>query len=256
MKKFCLLCMLALWLCTAVSASAQNPITHLSDLTHKKIAVPQGAVTGQLVANALPKAKILYYDNVLDCAVAVKAGLADAVAYDEPVLRSLLRTNNDLVILPEFLTHDNYGLAVNHSRQDIKAAMDACIDHFAAAGAFKYMDIMWFHGNAIKGPQKLQDEDYTGTLRFGTCAQLEPFAFKIENGEVLGFDIELAYCIARTMNLQLEVYDMPFEDLIPALLNGEVDMIGAGIAITPAHTEKVLFSKPYYQSGIAAVVKK
>lgn len=256
MKKFCLLCLLALWLCTAVSASAQNPITHLSDLTHKKIAVPRGAITGQLVAKALPKSKILYYENVLDCVVAVKAGLADAAAYDEPLLRSLLRTNNDLVILPEFLTHDSYGLAVNQNRQDIKAAMDACIDLFAAAGAFEYMDIMWFRGNAVEGPARPSAESYTGILRFGTCAQLEPFAFKIENGEVLGFDIELAYYIAQTMGLRLEVYDMPFEALIPALLDGAVDMIGAGIAITPAHTEKVLFSKPYYQSGIAAIVKK
>lgn len=256
MKKFYLLCILALWFCTAVSALAQNPITHLSDLTHKKIAVPQGTTTGQLVAQALPKAKILYYDNILDCAVAVKAGLADAAAYDELVLRSLLRTNSDLVILTEFLSHDNYGLAVNHNRQDIKAAMDACIDHFAAAGAFKYMDIMWLYGNAIKSHAQPSAESHAGTLRFGTCAQLEPFAFKIENGEVLGFDIELAYYIARTMDLRLEVYDMPFEALIPALLNGEVDMIGAGIAITPAYTEKVLFSKPYYKSGIAALVKK
>lgn len=256
MKILCPLCILALLLCTAVPVLAQNHIIHLSDLTHKKIAVPKGTAADQLVAKALPKAKILYYDNVLDCAVAVKAGLADAAAYDEPVLRTLLRTNNDLVILPEFLTHDNYGMAVNKNRQDIKAVMDACIDRFAAAGAFKFMDILWFHGAEIEGPPRPIAENYVGVLRFGTCAQLEPFAFKIESGEVLGFDIELAYCVAQTMGLQLEVYDMPFEDLVPALLNDEVDMIGAGITITPARAEQVLFSKPYYQSGIAAIVKK
>lgn len=256
MKILCPLCILALMFCTAVSVLAQSSITHLSDLTHKKIAVPQGTAADQLVSQALPKAKIVYYDNVLDCAVAVKAGLADAAAYDEPVLRTLLRTNNDLTILPEFLTNDNYGLAVNHGRQDIKVVMDACIDRFAAAGAFKFMDLLWFHGGEFEGPPRPVAESYEGVLRFGTSAQLEPFAFKMKTGEVLGFDIELAYCIAQTLGLQLEVYDMPFEDLIPALLNNEVDMIGAGLTITPARAEKVLFSKPYYQSGIAAIVKK
>lgn len=256
MKILCPLCILALMFYTTASALAQNPITHLSDLTHKKIAVPKDTTADQLVLEALPKAKILYYDNVLDCAVAVKAGLADAAAYDEPILRTLLRTNSDLVILPELLTCDSYGLAVNPDRQDIKAAMDSCIDRFIAAGAFKFMDILWFYGNEFEGPPRPVAKSYNGVLRFGTCAQREPFAFKMETGEVLGFDIELAYCIAQTMDMRLEVYDMLFDDLIPALLNNEVDMIGAGITITPAQAENILFSKPYYQSGIAVLFKK
>lgn len=255
MKNLCQLCVLAVMLCMATTSFAQSPITHLSDLTHKKIAVPKGTAADQLVLNALPRAEIVYYDNILDCAVAVKAGLADAVAYDEPVLRTLLRTNSDLTILPEFITRNDYGLAVNQDRKDIKAVMDNCIDRFAAAGAFKFMDILWFHNGDFQGPPRPVVENYEGVLRFGTCAQLEPFAFTIDSGEVLGFDIELAYCVAQSMGLKLEVYDMRFEELIPALQKGEVDMIGAGITITPERMEQVLFSKPYYQSGIAAIVK-
>lgn len=256
MKNLCQLCLLALLLCTAVPSFAQSKITHLSDLTNKRIAVPKGTIADILVADVFPRAQILYYDNVLDCAVAVKAGLADCAAYDEPVLRALLRTNKDLTLLPELITNDDYGFAVRPERMVVKAAMDACIDRFTESGAFKFMDIVWYYNGNFSSPLSSEVEEYQGVLKFGTCAQLEPFAFKIETGDVVGFDIELAYCIAQEMGLKLEVYDMAFNDLIPALLNGDVDMIGAGITITPERAQQVLFSKPYYHGGIAALVKR
>lgn len=256
MKHLCLLCFWVLLLCTAVPSLAQSQITQLSDLAVKKIAVPKGTTADTLVAGVFPKAKILYYTNVLDCAVAVKAGMVDAAAYDEPVLRALLRTNKDLMLLPELVTHDDYGFAVRPDRIDIKLVMDACIDKFTESGVFKFMDIVWFYNGNFTGPPKTIVEEYSGVLKFGTCSQLEPFAFKIETGEVVGFDIELAYCIAQDLGLKLELYDMSFAELFPALLRGDVDMIGAGLTITPEREQKVLFSKPYYKGGTAVMVKR
>ena len=42
--------------------------------------------------------------------------------------------------------------------------------------------------------------------------------------------------------------------MIPALISGKVDMIGACITITDERSKKVLFSDPYYVGGIAALV--
>ena len=73
---------------------------------------------------------------------------------------------------------------------------------------------------------------------------------------VVGFDIELAHHVARKLGMKLEVVDMDFGGMIPALVSGKVDVIGACITITPERAERVLFSEPYYTGGIAALVRE
>ncbi len=43
--------------------------------------------------------------------------------------------------------------------------------------------------------------------------------------------------------------------MLPALISGKVDMIGAGLSITEERAKSVLFSESYYPSGIAVMVK-
>jgi polar amino acid transport system substrate-binding protein len=94
-----------------------------------------------------------------------------------------------------------------------------------------------------------------GLLRFGTAAITEPFSFVDASHEIVGLDIEIASLVAQKLNRKLEVVNMDFGAMIPALMAGKVDMIGACITITPERAEKVLFSEPYYVGGIAALVK-
>ncbi len=44
--------------------------------------------------------------------------------------------------------------------------------------------------------------------------------------------------------------------MIPALMAGKVDMIGACITITEERKKSVLFSEPYYTGGISALVRQ
>lgn len=252
------LCVLALLWCLAPACGwAQSQITGLSQLADKTIAVPQGTIAGELVLKALPGATLKYYDNVLDCAVAVKVGQADAAAYDEPSLRSILRTNSDLWLLPEFITHDAYGFAVNKNRPDLKKVADACIDELADSGVFESMRTFWYGTNGyFISLSRGMETGTVGVLRFGTFPRVEPFSVRLPSGEIVGIDIELASYIAYTLNMELEVYEMPYDQMIPALLQNRVDMIGAGMIITEERAKDVLFTKPYFQGGIAVLVRK
>lgn len=95
----------------------------------------------------------------------------------------------------------------------------------------------------------------SGVLRFGTAATTEPMSYVSANQEVIGFDIELAVRIANKLNKKLEIIDMEFGALLPALIAGRVDMIGAGMSITEERAKKVLFSNSYYEGGIALLVQ-
>ena len=69
-------------------------------------------------------------------------------------------------------------------------------------------------------------------------------------------DVEFAARVAARLNRKLEVVDMDFGGMIPALISGKVDMIGACITITDERKKSVLFSEPYYTGGISALVRE
>jgi polar amino acid transport system substrate-binding protein len=72
----------------------------------------------------------------------------------------------------------------------------------------------------------------------------------------VGYDIELARRIAKKLDKKLEIVNMDFGGMIPALISGKVDMIAACITITDERSNQVLFSQPYYTGGIAALVRE
>lgn len=94
-------------------------------------------------------------------------------------------------------------------------------------------------------------------LKMGTDAQFPPFEMRggADNSAIVGFDVDLAQAIAKKARMQLEVVDMPFSECLPALERGEVDMVLAGLTITPERAERVDFSDPYYTSTQVAVYR-
>jgi polar amino acid transport system substrate-binding protein len=94
-----------------------------------------------------------------------------------------------------------------------------------------------------------------GVLRFGTAAITEPFSFMDGSQQVVGLDIEIAKLVAKRLNKKLEIVNMDFGAMIPALMANKVDMIGACITITDERAKKVLFSEPYYVGGIGALIR-
>ncbi len=239
------------------SETDSSKITELSQLEGGVFAVPAGTVADQLVLSRIPDAKFKYYDSALDACLAVKEDEADAAAYDEPILRNIAAKNEGLTVLPDMITVDDYGFAVQLGNIDFKAAVDRVVTELKSNGTYDQMLDRWLPEVGV--PAAMPEIALTGekgVLRFGTSAVTEPFSFLDEDGEVVGFDIELAMYVARELGMQIEVVNMDFGAMIPALTAGEVDMIGACITITDERAKSVLFSAPYYKGGIAALVKK
>lgn len=87
-----------------------------------------------------------------------------------------------------------------------------------------------------------------GTLTIGTNATFKPFEYIDENGDIVGFDIDLIRKIAENMNLKLEIIDMPFDSLISALNAGnKIDAVIAGLTDTEERRKAVDFSESYFE---------
>ncbi|WP_373797457.1 transporter substrate-binding domain-containing protein [Jeotgalibaca porci] len=81
-----------------------------------------------------------------------------------------------------------------------------------------------------------------------TSADWPPYEWHlIENGEdkIVGFDIAIAEYIAAELGVELNITDMDFDGLIPAVSTGKADIIMAGMNPTPERSESVDFSDIY-----------
>lgn len=238
------------------NSQKKEKITELSQLSGKEFGVPTGSVADKLVLSKFSDAKFQYYNSVLDSAIAVKQGKIDAAAYDEPILKNIAAKNPGLTVLPEMLTHDDYGFAVRLEDEALKNAIDMVVQDLKASGDYGLMIERWLPAEGPPKSMPVIETGNDGVLRFGTSAITEPFSFVDGSQKVVGIDIELASLVAKKLNKKLEIVNMEFGSMIPALAAGKVDMIGACITITEDRSKKVLFSAPYYTGGIAAIVKK
>jgi polar amino acid transport system substrate-binding protein len=252
----CLLLAIALALMVTACGSSES-ITSLDQLAGKNFAVPTGTVADELVTSKFADAKFTYFDSALECCLAVKDGKADAAAYDLPILLNIAAKNEGLTVLPDMITVDDYGIAMALDNTELKAAIDTVVDRLKSDGTYDEMVARWLPktGSPAAMPEIALDGT-NGVLKLATAPVTEPFSFVDGNQKVVGFDIELATYVAQELGKSLEIVSMDFVEMLPAVVAGEVDMAAACITITAERSTKVLFSKPYYQGGIAALVKK
>lgn len=95
-----------------------------------------------------------------------------------------------------------------------------------------------------------------GTLVVGTEAQYAPFEFKDANANFAGCDIWLAQQIADELGVKLEVMDMSFDGIIPAIKAGQVDIGIAAFTKTEERAKEIDFTELYQRDEQMLVVKK
>jgi polar amino acid transport system substrate-binding protein len=89
-----------------------------------------------------------------------------------------------------------------------------------------------------------------GTVRVGVSL-FEPWTMENDAGDLSGFEIEVADRLASDMGVKAEYKVYKWEEIIPALIEGKIDIIAGGMAITPQRALKINFSQPYADSGIS-----
>jgi len=92
------------------------------------------------------------------------------------------------------------------------------------------------------------------TLKMGTNAAFPPYEFyDDETGAIVGIDAEVAAAIAEKLGMELEIEDMDFDALIPAVVNGKVDVVLAGMTVTEERKQNVDFTTSY-ATGVQVVI--
>lgn len=89
----------------------------------------------------------------------------------------------------------------------------------------------------------------------GTHADFPPFESR-EGGEIAGFDVDLARAVAEAAGRRLKVEHREFNELLPALEAGGVDLVVAAMGITAERRAAADFSAPYYRATQVVLIRK
>ena len=241
------------------TAPTNDSYTSVEELRQKRIGIQTGTNYDLLIRNAFPDAKPSYYNNQSDLLAALTAGKIDAFPSDEPVIRYIINQGYaGITYIPEYI--DSFDFAYCFSKTDdgerLCAEFSEFIGSLQADGMLSELKEKWF-GADETGKQIPDYRTFPapkGTLIMATDGDYPPFEY-VRNGEVVGYDVDIAakFCEAYGYGLQVQI--MNIDAVLPAVQSGKCDFVGSALTITPERAESVLFSTPNYSGGVVLVVR-
>ncbi len=101
-----------------------------------------------------------------------------------------------------------------------------------------------------KKPAEVSDGGQTKII-VGLDDTFAPMGFRTEDGELVGFDIDLARAVAAEMGVEVEFKPIDWNAKEQELDSKRIDMIWNGMSKNPEREEKMNLSKPYFNNSFA-----
>ena len=93
-------------------------------------------------------------------------------------------------------------------------------------------------------------------IRIGVEGAYPPFSEVSPDGQLQGFDIDIANALCAVLNAECTLVQQDWDGIIPALMARKYDAIIASMSITPERLEKVDFTKKYYNTPAKFIAPK
>lgn len=246
---------LAVSLFAGCAKPAQVPINSPEDLNEKRIGVQEGTTGDTYVTDNVTDAAISRFKKPTDAALDLKNAKLDAVVLDEMPAKKIVEKNPDLKILEFNLTNEDYAIAIAKGNDEKLAQINKTMQRIKEDGTYDKLIDKYMNNEDVELPE-IPDYTSNGTLIMGTNAEFEPFEFRDDANNIVGFDVEIAKQIAYDMGLELKIEDMAFDSLTMALASGKVDIVIAGMTADDERRKEVDFSEPYYNASQVIIVRK
>lgn len=98
--------------------------------------------------------------------------------------------------------------------------------------------------------QRIRD---LGVLRVGMDPSFPPFESLDANGQIVGFDADLAAALARRWGVRVQFESIGFDGLLDAIWAGRVDAVISALPLEPRYTKDVAYSQAYFEAGLRLV---
>lgn len=108
---------------------------------------------------------------------------------------------------------------------------------------------------ALSSESVIETIKQNGVLKVG-MSTFVPWAMRDKEGELIGFEIDVATELAKDMGVEIEFIPTAWDGIIPSLLAGKFDVIVGGMTITPERNLTVNFTAPYAHSSLGVMANK
>ena len=233
----------------------QVVIKSAADLDGKRIGVQQGTTGELFVQENVKNAKLSSFKSGIDAALDLKNGAIDAVVLDELPAKEIVSRNDDLMIVTDKFAKEEYAIAVKKDDLELLNDINTTIIKLKSTGEYKKLVNAFMPSDGKVQIPASENPKSGKILKLGTNATFPPFEY-LEGKDIVGFDISVGERIAKDKGMQLEVVNMDFDSLIPALSSGAIDFIAAGMSVTEERKKNVSFSVPYFESEQVIIVRK
>ncbi|MFW6381739.1 MAG: amino acid ABC transporter substrate-binding protein [Bacillota bacterium] len=109
---------------------------------------------------------------------------------------------------------------------------------------------------SLAADNSLEEIEEKGKFIVGLDDSFPPMGFRNEEGEIDGFDIDLAKEAASRLGVDVEFKPVEWDGVLFSLKNGNIDVIWNGLTITEERAKKIDFTEPYLDNRQIIVVQK
>ena len=128
------------------------------------------------------------------------------------------------------------------------------IRFYKGVGILLLIGLFFVTGCSSLGIRSGEEKPRLGPLRVGITTNYPPLIFKAE-GKYIGAEVDFAYRLGDMLKREVEFFELGWEELIPALFTGKIDIIMSGMSITDARKIRINFTEPYLQIGLLAAMR-
>lgn len=238
------------------SNAPANTVHSLDDLNGKTIGVQLGT-TGDTLAGDIEGATVERYNKYADAVQALKQGKVDAVIIDSDTAKVFTDKNDDVELLSEGYADEEYAIAMKLDNTALQSEINAALGELESDGTLKKIKEYYDGENAGKDkftPDASADKS-KGKLVMATNAEFPPYEY-MEGQDIVGFDVDMMTAVCEKMGYELEIENMQFDSIIPAIQSGKADVGVAGMSVTPDREKNVLFSDSYTVTHLVVMVRK
>ena len=225
-----------------------------SDVT---LGVVEGFIFGDVASQKLPNAHIVFYPDREAAFKDLTFGKVDGVVDDDAIIRSILRSTDNLYMVEGYLENSDYAFifSKNDKGEKLSESFSEYIKTLKSDGTMAELDEKWF-GNKTNNkksediPSYSADEDKQNIILALSDDGSIPFSY-LSAGKPVGYDIDVIIGFCKEYNYSVTVKMTDFEDMQKGVEEGRYDLGCGGITVTEERKQKLLFCEPDYSGGVA-----
>ncbi len=256
---------LLLVLCVAVSLvgckNSSDEITSIEQLNDSRYIVGANLGEGAVgkIRTLLPNAQLREFNDLFAGYMSVAEGKITAFAYDKRQMEEALEGGlTGVRLLDEVLgepTEIAIGISPKTSIPNLKEKIDAFIEEVSEDGTMADMERRWVNEESDEMPEIEAPENPTTHLVVGTSGIVPPYSY-YKGSELVGYDIEMSYRLAKYLNASVEIKVYNYNGLFAAAQTGSIDCILANLNVTPERAEAIPFSNPIFLMNTGVMVRE